>query len=51
MLISKPQGSGGIVDPFDEYSSLAWKSWHVAKVLDTNFSRSIVSAATDISAV
>jgi hypothetical protein len=30
---------------------MAWKSFHVAKVLDTAFSRSIVSAATDISAV
>jgi N4-gp56 family major capsid protein len=50
-LISKPQGSGGIGDPYDEYSTMAWKSFHVAKVLDTAFSRSIVSAATDISAV
>jgi len=32
-LISKGKGSAGTGDPLDEVTSLAWKSWHAAKVL------------------
>lgn len=50
MLINSERRASTI-DPFAEYSTMAWKSWHVAKVLDTSFSRCIVSAATDVTAV
>lgn len=49
MMINKPLGSAGAADPFNELQTMAWKSWHAAKTLDTNFSRSIVSAATNLS--
>lgn len=48
MMIAKARGSMGAGDPFDEVSSLAWKSWHGAKILNTNWIRTIRSAATDL---
>lgn len=47
-LISKPRGSSGIADPLDEMSTIGWKAWHAAKVLNSNWSRCLISGATDL---
>lgn len=49
MLMQKGRGSGGIVDPFDELSTIGYKTWHAARVLNSNWSRCIRSGATDLS--
>lgn len=48
MVINKARGSAGAADPLDELSTLGWKSWHGAKVLNTNWGRGIRSAATSL---
>lgn len=40
-MISKPKGSAGAADPLSEVSSVGWKTWHAAKVLNANFSRNV----------
>jgi N4-gp56 family major capsid protein len=47
-LISHPRGSGGVADPFDEISTLAWKAFFAGAVLNSNWARSIRSAATNL---
>lgn len=47
-IIIHPAGSGGTSDPFNEISTIAWKSWHAAAVLNSNWGRALRSAATDI---
>lgn len=47
-LISHPRGSGGTSDPFNEISTLAWKAFFAGAVLNSNWSRNIVVAATDL---
>ena len=49
MMINHPRGSSGIADPYNEVSTLAWKSWHGAKILNADWIRTIISAATDLS--
>lgn len=44
--IFKPKGSAGAGDPFNEISSLAWKAWFVAKILNTGWIVSLQSLAT-----
>lgn len=46
IMIAKGLGSAGAGDPYDEVSSLAWKSWHGAKILNANWIRGIRSAAS-----
>ena len=48
-IINKPFGSAGTADPLNEYSTMGWKAWCAAKALNTNWSRTIRSAATDLS--
>tara|TARA_R100001530_G_scaffold65796_2_gene47121 strand:- start:603 stop:1667 length:1065 start_codon:yes stop_codon:yes gene_type:complete len=48
MLINKGFGSSGVADPFDELASLAWKSWHAAKVLNSTWGRTIRAGATSV---
>ena len=48
-LINKPFGSAGTADPLNEYSTLGWKAWCAAKILNTGWIRSLRSAATDLS--
>lgn len=48
MLINKGFGSSGVADPFDELSSLAWKSWHAAKILNSTWIRTIRAGATSV---
>lgn len=45
-LISKAKGSAGTADPLNEVSSLGWKSWHAAVILNANWIRGVQSAAT-----
>lgn len=45
-LIFKSRGSAGAADPLDEISTLGWKSWHAAKILNSNWILSVHSAAT-----
>ena len=47
-LISKGRGSGGTSDPFNEMSTLAWKTWFAAKALNANWSRAIRVGATNL---
>jgi N4-gp56 family major capsid protein len=48
MLINHPKGSSGASDPFDELGTVAWKAWHAGAVLNANWSRALLVAATDL---
>ena len=48
MLINKARGSSGVADPLNELSTMGWKSWHGAKILNGNWIRNIKSGATDL---
>jgi N4-gp56 family major capsid protein len=48
-LIHKPLGSGGVADPFNEISTIAWKAFFAGCVLNSNWSRSIRTGATNLS--
>ena len=50
-LISKPRGSAGAGDPFNEVSSLAWKGWHTGAILDANWIRCLRVAASTLTEV
>lgn len=47
-LIVKELGSGGTADPFNEVTTLAWKSWHAGAVLNGAWLRGIRSAASSL---
>ncbi len=47
-MIHKPLGSGGTSDPFDEISTIAWKAFFAGTVLNSNWSRVIRTAATNL---
>lgn len=47
-LIFKDRGSGGTSDPFEEISTLAWKSFFAGAVLNANWSRALRTAATNL---
>ena len=47
-VIYKPAGSAGAGDPYDEISSLAWKSWFVAKILNQAWIVKVFSLATKL---
>jgi N4-gp56 family major capsid protein len=49
IMISKAKGSAGVADALDELTSLGWKSWHGAKILNSNWIYGIRSGATDLS--
>lgn len=51
-IIAKGRGTGresGTSDPYDEIMTIAWKAWHTGAILNANWSRGIVSGATNIS--
>lgn len=48
-VISKPMGSSGVADPLNELSTLGWKAWSAAKILDGSWIRNIRSGATLLS--
>lgn len=45
-VIKKGFGSSGVIDPYNELSTLAWKSWHGAKILNGDWIRCIRSGAS-----
>jgi len=47
-VINKPFGSSGTADPLDEFSTLGWKMWCAAKVLNGNWGRVIRCGATSL---
>jgi len=47
-IIIHDRGSGGIGDPFNEVSTVAWKAFHGGAVLNANWSRALRVAATDL---
>ncbi len=47
-VIYKPAGSAGAGDPYDEISSLAWKSWFVAKILNQGWIVKVFSLASKL---
>lgn len=49
-MITHPRGSGGVADPLNEVSSVGWKSWHAAKILNPNWGRCIKSVASKLTA-
>lgn len=48
-MIFHERGSSGASDPFNEISTLAWKAFWAGAVLNSNFSRAIRVAATNLS--
>lgn len=48
-MIYHDAGSGGVADPFNEIRTLAWKAFHAGAVLNSNWSRAIRTAATNLS--
>jgi N4-gp56 family major capsid protein len=47
-LLFHGRGSGGIADPFNEISTLAWKAFFAGAVLNADWSRTLRSAATNL---
>lgn len=47
-LISKPVGSSGVADPFNEVGSVAWKAWFAGKVLNANWIWEVQTLASDL---
>jgi len=48
-VISKPFGSGGTSDPFNEIMTIAYKLWHAGAVLNPAWVRAIKCGATNLS--
>lgn len=49
-IIIHQKGSGGTSDPFNEISTIAWKSWHAGAILNSNWIRALRVGATDLTA-
>ena len=47
-MIFHDRGSGGIADPFNEVATLAWKAFFAGAVLNSNWSRALRVAATNL---
>lgn len=47
-IIYKERGSGGTSDPFEEISTLAWKSFYAGAVLNSAWSRALRVGATNL---
>ncbi len=45
-IILHARGSAGAADPMNEISTLGWKAWHAAKILNATWGRGIRSGAT-----
>lgn len=48
MMIQKGMTEGGAANPYNEVGSLAWKSWHGAKILNDDWIRTIRCAASSL---
>jgi len=49
-MINHSRGSAGSADPLNEVSSLGWKSWHAAKILNSNWIRTALHASNKLNA-
>lgn len=47
-IIHHPRGSAGASDPFNELETIAYKAFHAAAVLNANWSRALLTAATNL---
>lgn len=47
-MINHRAGSGGVSDPFNEISTLAWKAFFAGAVLNSNWSRALKCGATNL---
>jgi N4-gp56 family major capsid protein len=47
-IIVKDRASGGTSDPYEEIMTMAYKFWHTGAVLNANWTRSLVVAATSV---
>ncbi len=47
-MITHARGSSGVADPLNEASSIGWKSWHAAKILNEDWTRVILSGASKL---
>jgi N4-gp56 family major capsid protein len=45
IVVNNKRGSAGAADPLGEISTMGWKAWHAAAVLNSNWGRVIRSAA------
>ena len=50
MMITKERGSAGAADPLNELSSMGWKSWHAAQILNANWIRVIRHTSSKLAA-
>lgn len=46
-MIVHDRGTGGVADPFNEISTMAYKFWHTGAVLNSNWVRSLVVGSVD----
>lgn len=49
-MITHARGSAGAGDPLNEVSTMGWKSWHAAKVLNSNWIRNLRHTASRLEA-
>lgn len=47
-MIGHNRGTSGVSDPLNEVSTMGWKTFHVGKVLNNNWSRVIRSGASEL---
>ncbi len=47
-MISKPRGSGGTSDPLNEIATIGWKAFFAGAALNSNWSRALRCAATNL---
>lgn len=50
MIINHAKGSAGSADPYNEISTMGWKSWHAGLILNSNWVRVIRHTASKLEA-
>jgi N4-gp56 family major capsid protein len=50
MMITTAKGSAGSADPLRELSSMGWKSWHAAQILNANWIRVVRHTSSKLAA-
>jgi len=50
MIINHAKGSAGSADPYNEISTMGWKSWHTGLILNSNWVRVIRHTASKLEA-
>ena len=46
LAVHAQEAAAGPADPLNEVSSLGWKSWHAAEILNINWVRRVLHCAT-----